>query len=613
MKKLFFTFYVFSFFLSCTTTTKKEVIAPEAEASAIAMVETGLSHPVYIEGDSTWTIEDRMQHYGVPGVSIAVIKDYKIEWVKSYGVMDKESKTPVTNQTLFQAGSISKPVAAYGALTLVEQGKVDLDHDVNTYLQSWKLPDSEFTKEKKVALKHLLNHSGGLTVHGFLGYSPDLPVPTLVQILNGEAPANSDAIYVDKTPEKSFRYSGGGYTVMQQMMIDVEQKSFPQLMDALVLQPMHMSNSTYNQPLQGAQLKMAATGYLPDGTMTKGKRHTYPEMAAAGLWTTAEDLAKFAVHIQQTIKGESKAVLSQDMTNKMLTPFVEDFTGLGFFLNKMEEEIYFGHGGWDEGFSSELMAHKSKGYGVVVLTNSNHPEFIRELIRSVALTYAWDDFVPVFKKMEMDPTTLDEISGRYRLKNTKVTKIYHTNSQLFIKEVGQEPVELFKVSDSVYISREKNQPIRFTTNVESGQMNMLLMHPIEKTVESTMVLMKEGEKIPFEFLEAGNFEQALSAYQEIMKTNADDSAVSENNLNRLGYRVMGSENLKLAQDIFKINTLLYPESSNVYDSYAEACLKIGDLDLAIENYKKSFSLNPKNTNALKRIKEMEKKKNSPIK
>lgn len=498
-------------------------------------------------------------------------------------------------------------------MTLVEQGKIDIDEDVNTYLQSWKLPDSEFTKDKKVALNHLLNHSGGLTVHGFLGYSPDLPVPTLVQVLNGESPANSAAIFVDKTPEKSFRYSGGGYTVMQQMMIDVAHKPFPELMNELVLQPLQMTNSTYDQPLQDEQLKMAATGYLPDGSMTKGKRHTYPEMAAAGLWTTAEDLAKFAVNMQQTLKGQSKAALSQDMTTKMLTPFVEDFTGLGIFINKMEDEIYFGHGGWDEGFSSEMIAHKDKGYGVVVLTNSNHPDFISELIRSVALTYSWDDFVPIHKKIEINAAQLKEISGRYRLQNDKLIEIYHTNNQLFRKDMGTDPVALFKVSDSIYISRENNQPIQFKTDAESGQLNMLLIHPMKKTVESTLVLMKEDEKIPFEYLEEGNFEEGLKAYQEVMKTDANDPAVSENNLNRLGYRFMGNENLKLAQNVFKVNVLLYPESSNVYDSYAEACMKIGDLDLAIENYKKSYALNAKNTNALKMIEEIEQKKQSQTK
>ena len=372
-------------FQACSTSTGTQ--------EEIKKTETSLMHEVYLEGDSTWTIEERMAHYGVPGVSITVIKDNKIAWSKSYGVMDKETLQPVTAQTLFQAGSISKPVAAYGALKVVESGKINLDENVNTYLKSWHLPDNRFTQDKKVALKHLLSHTGGLSVHGFLGYSPDLPVPSLVQVLNGAAPANSDSILVNKMPEESFRYSGGGYCVMQQMLIDTEGKPFPALMKELVLTPLEMKNSTYDQPLGETQLTLAATGYVPDGSMTKGKRHTYPEMAAAGLWTTSEDLARFAIDIQKTVRAESSTVLSQAMVNKMLTPFVADFIGLGIFLEKHQEDVYFGHGGWDEGFSSQLIAHRDKGYGVVVLTNSNHPYFIEELIRSVAMTYNWENFL----------------------------------------------------------------------------------------------------------------------------------------------------------------------------------------------------------------------------
>jgi hypothetical protein len=180
------------------------VPTPSSLADKINKVETSLLNPVYIQGDSTWSIEERMEYYGVPGVSIAVINDGKIEWTKAYGVMDKESRSPVTRETLFQAGSISKPVTAYGALILAEQNKIALNEDINIYLKSWKLPDSEFTKEKKVTPKNLLNHSGGITVHGFLGYSPDLPVPTLVEVLNGTPPANSGAIFVTKFRKKVF-------------------------------------------------------------------------------------------------------------------------------------------------------------------------------------------------------------------------------------------------------------------------------------------------------------------------------------------------------------------------------------------------------------------------
>lgn len=573
---------------------------------SIKKVETNLTNPVYINGDSTWSIEERMEHYGVPGVSITVISNGKIEWTKTYGIMDKESKSPVTKETLFQAGSISKPVAAYGALRLVEQNKVDLGENINTYLKSWKLKDNEFTEDKKVTLKNLLNHSGGVTVHGFLGYSPDLSIPTLVEVLNGTPPANSDEIYVNKVPEESFRYSGGGYTIMQQMMMDVENKTFPLLMDELVLQPLKMNRSTYDQPLTSERLAFAATGYLPDGSMTKGKRHTYPEMAAAGLWTTSEDLAKFAVNIQQSLKGENNIALSHSMTSLMLTPFVEEFSGLGIFINKRKDEIYFGHGGWDEGFSSELIAHKDKGYGVVVLTNSNHPDFISELIRSVALTYQWDDYLPVYTKMKLDPTVLENINGRYRVNGNRTIEVYQNNNKLLSKELGGKSSELIKISDSTFVLRESSQLIQFKPTIEKDIMNMLIINEYDGSRISTYTKMMDDEKLPIEFLVEGNFEQSLKAYQDLRKKDKEDPTIDENRLNRLGYQFLNNEQVKLAQDIFKINVTLYPNSSNVYDSYAEACMEDGAYELAIENYKKSLNLNPQNNNAKEQIKKLEK-------
>lgn len=603
MKNLLLLFMLFVFLMSCDTKRSQE-----AEPDKITQAETNLSNPVFIEGDSTWTIEERMAHYGVPGVSIAVIFDGKIAWTKTYGVMDKEDKNPVTKESLFQAGSISKPVAAYGALKLVEEGKIGLEEDVNNFLKSWKLPDSEFTKEKKVTLKNMLNHSAGLTVHGFLGYSPDLPVPTLVEVLNGTPPANSAAIFVNKKPEENFRYSGGGYTVMQQMMMDVTGKDFPPLMEELVLGPLGMDNSTYDQPLKGQQLTQAATGYLPDGSMTKGKRHTYPEMAAAGLWTTAEDLAKFAVNIQQTLKSGTETVLSKDMTTLMLTPFVEEFTGLGFFITKMKDEIYFGHGGWDEGFSSELIAHKDKGYGVVVLTNSNHPEFISELIRSVAITYGWDDFVPVYQRKNLNPGEADQIIGKYKPGGNMLIEIFQKDGVLYSKGLMDEPKELVKITDSTFIGRDNNQPVRFKTNPETNKVEMQVLNPDTGSLEVSFSRMDENEKIPIELIIGGEFDQALKEYQAMKKLDPNDPTIRENNLNMLGYRFMEKDKLKIAQDILKINTILYPNSSNVYDSYAEACMKIGDIDLAIENYKKSLLLDPKNTNAEKMIAELQARK-----
>jgi CubicO group peptidase (beta-lactamase class C family) len=582
---------------------------PQGDLSEIIQgVETRLSPRVHIKDDSLWTIEQRMTHYGVPGVAIAVIHNNKIEWSKTYGVADKESKEPVTARTLFQAGSISKPVAAYGALKFVQAGTINMDETVNNYLRSWQLPDNEFTKEKKVSIKHLLTHTGGLTVHGFWGYSPDLPVPSLLQVLNGEAPANSPPIRVDKMPGESWRYSGGGYTIMQQMLIDIDGKSFPDIMKEQVLAPLGMINSTYSQPLPSDKLLLAASGYLPDGTMTKGKRHTYPEMAAAGLWTTAEDLARFAIDVQKTLKGESEKVLSQNSVTQLLTPSaVADHMGLGLFLDKHDNDLYFGHGGWDEGFSSNMVAHKDKGYGVVVLTNSNHPDFIDELIRAVALTYRWDSYVPTYEKTKLEEADILKILGRYAYNSDEVVRVYREGDRVFSTYLRfAQPMELFKISDSTFVRKEREARVQFKTNPADGNFYLTFLEK-GKPVEFTHPKMEPGAKVPYEWLLEGDYQKALEAYTGLKKSNAEDASVQEQSLNQSGYDLLSSGQTKEAVALFKINIQLYPTSANVYDSYAEACMKNGDNGLAIVNYKKSLALNPDNEGAKKRLEELRKK------
>src|ERR1039458_808734 len=253
-------------------------------------------------------------------------------WTKTYGVTEAGTSTPVTPQTLFQAGSISKPVAATGALSLVEHGKLSLDGNVNQYLKTWKVPDNEFTTTQKVTLRRLLSHSAGLTVHGFPGYAVGQPIPTTVQIFNGEKPANTDPIRVDFVPGSKVRYSGGGITIEQQMIVDVSGKPFPEFMHDTVLGPIGMKNSSYQQPLPTSLASLAASGTRADGKTIPGKWHIYPEMAAAGLWTTSGDLATFAINIALSKNGKANNVLSESMTRQMLTAQLDD-ASLGFFLN----------------------------------------------------------------------------------------------------------------------------------------------------------------------------------------------------------------------------------------------------------------------------------------
>lgn len=323
-----------------------------------------------------------------PGLSVAVIEEYKIAWVKAYGTTELGGTAPVTTRTLFQAGSISKPVAATGMLALVQEGKLSLDEDVNAKLKTWKVPENEFTKEQKVTLRRLASHTAGLTVHGFPGYDVEDKLPTLVQVFNGEKPANTAPIRVDFVPGTKERYSGGGVTIEQQVMMDVTAKPFPALMKETVLDKIGMSDSSYQQPLPGAWATRAATGTYRDGKAVHGKWHVYPEMAAAGLWTTPTDLAKFAIEIALSQQGKSNKVLSQRTTEEMLTP-VREQAGLGFFVSK-DRPAEFGHNGADEGFQALLVMNADTGQGAAIMANSDNGILVAsELLRGIAKEYGW--------------------------------------------------------------------------------------------------------------------------------------------------------------------------------------------------------------------------------
>ena len=334
-------------------------------------------------------LQKLMQLYNVPGLSVALIDNFQIVWARAYGVVEAGSTTPVTPRTLFQAGSISKPVAATGALFLVEHGKLSLDEDVNRKLKSWQVPENQLTKNEKVTLRRLMSHNAGLTVHGFPGYDVDAPVPTLVQILDGEKPANTEPIRVDIVPGTRVRYSGGGVTIEQQLAMDVTGKPFPALMCETVLDRIGMADSTFEQPLPPSRAAVASSGTYANGKAVHGKWHVYPEMAAAGLWTTPTDLGKFAIEMALSKHGKSNRVLSEGMTCQMLTPVLED-AGLGFFLDKANPG-QFGHNGADEGFQALLTMNAESGNGMAIMANSDNGIAVGEfLLQSVAREYGWN-------------------------------------------------------------------------------------------------------------------------------------------------------------------------------------------------------------------------------
>lgn len=392
-----------------------------------ARIEHGLRASVRIAGeaDPAFDLLDRMRHYHVAGVSIAVVDDFRVVYARGFGVEQHGGAAPVDTTTLFLAGSISKPVFATGALALVEQGKLSLDDDVNRYLTSWKVPDSRFTAVEKVTLRRLLSHSAGLTVWGFPGYEADAPLPTVPQILDGTPPANTPAVRNDTVPGVRWLYSGGGFTVAQLMATDVTGESFPELMDRLVLRPLGMAHSTYAQPLPAELRSRAASGHEIPDVPVRGRWHVYPEMAAAGLWTTPSDLARWASALSRSYLGRTDGPITPATARLMLTrqaevapPYGvpgESFWGLGVALRGAADSLVFSHGGRDEGFVAQLFMWPERGRGLVIMTNGVSDDLMTEIVRAFDEEYGLSDAARVEKQLApLDPASLGGLVGRYR-------------------------------------------------------------------------------------------------------------------------------------------------------------------------------------------------------
>jgi CubicO group peptidase (beta-lactamase class C family) len=333
-------------------------------------------------------VRQALEKFNVPGASLAVIDDYKIAWAEGYGVLSAESDATVTPETRFQAASISKPVAAAAALRLAEQGKLNLNAEVNDMLKSWKVPDGK-VKKHPMQVRQLLSHTAGLTVHGFPGYVPSAPRPSLIEILDGKPPANTAAICPFIKPGYTYSYSGGGYCVLQLLLGDVTGLPFPQLMQEQVLEPLAMAHSTYEQPLPAALGSQAARGHRAEKKVLEGGWNVYPEMAAAGLWTTPSDLSRFAIDVARCYRGQGGKLFSQATARDMLTEVRGDY-GLGLAVHGAGDAMRFSHGGANEGFRCLLMAVPATGQGLAIMTNSDDgARIFPEALKLTEELYAW--------------------------------------------------------------------------------------------------------------------------------------------------------------------------------------------------------------------------------
>ncbi|MCU1278616.1 MAG: tetratricopeptide repeat protein [bacterium] len=521
-----------------------------------------------------------MREYRIPAVSIAVFKNYQIDWAKAYGLADVTTKTPATVDTLFQAGSISKPVAAMAALMAVARGTLSLDTPINDALTTWRLPENDLTRASAVTLRRLLSHTAGTTVHGFPGYPAGTTIPTVPQVLDGIPPANTPPVRVDLAPGSKFRYSGGGITIVQQALVDKLGRPFPIILHDSVLAPLGMRHSTYQQPLPVSRLDGAAAGHDWEGNVVEGKRNVYPEMAAAGLWTTPTDLARFLIEMQLARAGRSKRV-SREIATEMTTRVAEVFPtydiGLGMFISQADHT--FGHDGADEGFEARAVASLDHGYGIVIMTNSGQGRRIfDEIVRAVAVEYGWDKQPPTIARASLAPPRLARWTGRFASGALEPFTISSNGTRLAMRRPFADASEVVPVDDGEIVQVEDGVRLK----LDDSAREITLTFPNGETRKASRIA--DDTRIPILELDDGSYDAALSDYRQLQRATPDSPAVSEEFLNWLGLEQLSRQKIDKAIALLRINVALYPDSMNTFDSLGEAYIRAGERANAISTF-----------------------------
>ncbi|MCW8851000.1 MAG: serine hydrolase, partial [Melioribacteraceae bacterium] len=471
------------------------------------------------------------------------------------------------------------------------------------------IPENEFTQKGTVTPFLLMNHTGGTMHSPPFSYLPD-NFPTIIQVLNGEKPAMYKPVVVDRVPGTEFMYSNAGYSVLQLLATDVTNQTFPEITTERIFDPLEMLKSTFQQPLPLELVKYASAGHMNDGLPLEVKRYYYPHMAAGGLWSTTYDYAKFVIELQKSYLNKSNKIIPQALTQEMLSSQVAEEYGLGVFIRNINgKKKYFGHLGDNRGFFAGYISHITDGYGAIIFTNSkNGASIIREVTNGIAKVYGWEDYLPEeYKIVDIPAEMLDSYCGRFAIGTDDQFEINKEDDKLILNQFGN--LQLYHIGDDKFVTRFRSGFIQYYKNYE-GEFNSVNYHLADElgrfTSDSLICKrINDNVKLPNELLSEGKIEGALDLYRKIKANNPSDKYVSEDRLNRMGYILMGNDNLNGALAIFKLNVEFYPNSGNCYDSLGEAYMKLGNNQQAIKNYMKAIELNPNNGNAIEMLKKMQ--------
>jgi CubicO group peptidase (beta-lactamase class C family) len=385
----------------------------------IAATENGLLPRTPVEGDhKTWTLKERMTAYAVPGVSIAVIKDGKIDWSRGYGLCQSDDPGSLVSQnTLFQAASMSKPVCATAALQLVGEGRVDLDLPINAFLSTWSLPASDELDQSPVTLRQILSHTAGLNVHGFEGFEQGAVLPTVYEILDGIAPARTPAVRITYAPGSRYQYSGGGTTIAQLLVMEQRGVDFDTAVQENIFRKLGMTQATFSQPLPATLMPMAAAGHRAGPAVLSGRWRNLPQLGAGGLWVTPTDYARFLIGLRRAWKGGENPILPQDIALDMMRRQGPGPFGLGPRIFGGGNSLRFEHGGSQQGYQCESVCYLESGDGAVVMTNSDLGSPLAfEILNAIASVYGWPGFLRQARRpVELSDEELDAYVGTYRI------------------------------------------------------------------------------------------------------------------------------------------------------------------------------------------------------
>jgi CubicO group peptidase (beta-lactamase class C family) len=523
----------------------------------IKQVENNIAGNFILNDDLPGTITERMAKYHVKGMSMAVIYNYKIAWAKGYGWADEAEKRPVTTQTLFEPGSISKCLNSLGILKLAQENKVDLYTDINTYLTSWKFPYDSLSNGKKITLAEILSHNAGLTVHGFPGHDINGPIPSVLQVLDGIKPSFTPAVRSMYAPGLRYEYSGGGITISQVIITDITRQAYDVWMYENVLKPIGMVNSSYAQPPPKDKQSFCASAYNSDGSPISNKFHVYPEQAAAGLWMTPSDLSNYIIDMQLAYQGrQTSKVLSPEMVKLHLTPYNNGPSSMGSFIQDHDGAKYFEHSAGNDGFCGQYYGSLDDGYGVVIFLNSDDGRLLSDVINSVAKAYNWKNFYrePKRKKsIEVPDSVLETYEGIYLYDNSW-------------SAVGKKSGEYYFYANGMYAKMYYTTPTSF----------------FNEEFPSVKEFLKDGKGNILGY--SRNVDG--KAYPNAVKIRGVDTLTVDGSIfNDIGTYLFEIKKYKESINYFKRGTQLYPQDLNLLINTAHVYLYSNDYNSAMAIYK----------------------------